>query len=103
MRSRLALLVGDEGESVSAAKARAELEREGYAVIAAGDARAAIAVLAVVEPRLLVVDLSVDAASGIAFLRQRRRRHLAPRAEVRILRSRSPRDASVALGADLAG
>ena len=53
---------------------RVLLEQEGYAVIAAGDVRSAIAQCAVQLPDLMVVDLMLPIEDGEMFLREFRRR-----------------------------
>jgi DNA-binding response OmpR family regulator len=50
------------------------LEREGHAVIAAGDVRSALAQCAVDLPDLMVVDLMLPVEDGEMFLREFRRR-----------------------------
>jgi DNA-binding response OmpR family regulator len=53
---------------------RVLLEQEGYAVVAAGDVRSAIAQCAVQLPDLMVVDLMLPIEDGEMFLREFRRR-----------------------------
>jgi DNA-binding response OmpR family regulator len=68
------------------------LEQEGYAVVAAGDVRSAIAQCKVQLPDLMVVDLMLPIEDGEMFLREFRRRWRTEEVPVILLSASSARN-----------
>ena len=73
MTVKKTILVLDDDPSVRQ-MLQVMLEQEGYTVIAAGDARSALAQCNVQLPDLMVVDLMLPVEDGEMFLREFRRR-----------------------------
>jgi DNA-binding response OmpR family regulator len=71
--SKKTILVLDDDPSIRH-MLRVLLEQEGFAVVAAGDARSALAQCAVQLPDLMIVDLMLPIEDGEMFLREFRRR-----------------------------
>ena len=73
MTTKKTILVLDDDPSVRH-MLQVLLEQDGHAVVAAGDARSALAQCAVQLPDLMVVDLMLPVEDGEMFLREFRRR-----------------------------
>ena len=96
-----ALVVLVDDDAGLRAKLRAELAREGHAVIEAGTGTHALQAIAEVEPDLVLLDVGLPDLSGFEVLRHVRR--TAPRAGVILLTGRgeiSDRVTGLDLGAD---
>jgi len=70
------LVVDDDPKIVTLV--RTYLEREGFAVVTAGDGRAALAAVGVSQPRLIVLDLMLPELDGLALMRIVRERSEVP-------------------------
>lgn len=70
------LVVDDDSKIVTLV--RTYLEREGFAVVTAGDGRAALAAVGVAQPRLIVLDLMLPELDGLALMRIVRERSEVP-------------------------
>ena len=92
------LVVDDDAKIVRLV--RTYLEREGFAVVEAGDGRSALAAIALEDPALVVLDLMLPEVDGLSVLRAIRRSSRTP---VIVLSARgmtSDRIAGLAGGAD---
>ena len=70
------LVVDDDPKIVTLV--RTYLEREGFAVVTAGDGRAALAAVGVSQPRLIVLDIMLPELDGLALMRILRERSEIP-------------------------
>ena len=72
-RDRAPILVVDDDPKI-VALVRAYLERERFAVVTAGDGRAALRAIDELEPRLVILDLMLPEIDGLSVIRRARAR-----------------------------
>jgi DNA-binding response OmpR family regulator len=77
MRTRRPILVVDDDAKI-VRLVRTYLEREGLPVVEANDGRSALAVIALEQPRLIVLDLMLPEVDGLAVLEAVRRERRTP-------------------------
>jgi DNA-binding response OmpR family regulator len=70
------LVVDDDPKIVTLV--RTYLEREGFTVITAGDGKSALAAVAALSPRLIVLDIMLPELDGLALMRILRERSEIP-------------------------
>lgn len=93
------VLVVDDDDAL-AESLRGALSDEGYAVATARHGAAALELIAIHEPALLIVDLRMPIMDGRSFIEQYRRVAKRPRPIVVLTGARDGREAAEALGAD---